>query len=174
MIIQPTSLDGAFTIDVYKHEDNRGFFARTFCVETFKNHHLETVFMQQNMSVSNKKHTLRGMHYQHQPHREVKLIRCLRGAILDVIIDLNPNSCSFLNHYSVELSESNNRQLYVPTGFAHGFISLTDNVEVSYLVSANYTPASEGGIRWNDPKFKIDWPTEAPIISEKDRNWPDF
>lgn len=174
MIIEPTSLSGAFTIDINKHEDKRGFFARTFCSETFKRHNLQSVFLQQNMSMTTQKNTLRGMHYQQAPNSEVKLIRCLRGAILDVIIDLNPTSPTYLKHYSIELSDTNFRQLYVPTGFAHGFLSLTENVEVSYLVSANYHPESERGIRWNDPKFNINWPTNAPIISEKDLQLADF
>lgn len=169
-----TELKGAFIIDLDKREDNRGYFARVFCANEFKDHGLKDVFVQANMSQTKHKHTIRGMHYQVDGAEEAKVIRCTKGSILDVIIDIREGSPTRGQHIKVELSQENQRQLYVPEGFAHGFITLEDDIEVSYLVSAFYAPGKEQGIRWNDPAFGIDWPTDNPILSEKDANHPDF
>lgn len=174
MIFTPTKLEGAFIIDLEKREDPRGFFARTFCANEFEKHGLRTVMYQGNMSLSKPKFTLRGMHYQIDGAEEAKLIRCTKGSILDVIIDIRPSSATYGQHIAVELTQENYRQLYVPEGFAHGFLTLEENCEVSYLVSAFYTPGKERGIRWNDPAFNISWPTSSPILSEKDAVHPDF
>lgn len=169
-----TALKGAFILDLEKREDPRGFFARTFCANEFKQHGLNPNVVQANMSLSKQKYTLRGMHYQVDGAEEAKLIRCTKGSILDVILDLRKNSPTYCQHIKVELTESNYRMLYVPEGFAHGFITLEDNIEVMYLVSQFYTPGGERGIRWNDPLFKIQWPTSNPILSEKDTDHPNY
>lgn len=172
MIFHETELQDARLIDIQPRGDERGWFGRTFCTDEFGAAGLETVFVQQNASVSAEKGTVRGMHFQRPPHGEVKLLRCLRGAILDVIIDLRRSSPTFLRHQGFELSAENRRMLYVPKGFAHGFQTLTDDVEVSYLVSSPYTPSSEGGVRFDDPLFGIVWPLPVSVISEKDATWP--
>lgn len=169
-----TSLQDAMVIEPSRRGDARGWFARTFCRQAFAEHGLETDFPQQNASVSTRKGTLRGMHFQRGAHAEVKLIRCVRGAILDVIIDLRPDSSTFKRWQGFELSQDNSRQLYAPRGFAHGFQTLTEDVEVSYLVSASYAPMAEGGVRWNDPAFGIRWPLPPTEMSDKDKLWPDF
>lgn len=174
MQFQPTTLNGAWLIQLQPTCDRRGFFARTFCVEEFAAHGLETNYPQHSISFSGHKGTLRGMHYQREPHSEVKLVRCIHGAIWDVIIDIRPNSPTFRRWQGFELSENNKCQLYIPKGFAHGFQTLTDSVEVSYLISELYTPAAASGIRHNDPQFSLTWPLPVRDISEKDRNWPDF
>jgi dTDP-4-dehydrorhamnose 3,5-epimerase len=174
MIFTKTILEGAYIIDLEKREDPRGFFARTFCANEFAQHGLNQTMYQGNMSLSRPKFTLRGMHYQIDGAEEAKLIRCTKGSILDVIIDIRPNSNTYCQHIAVELTQENYRQLYVPEGFAHGFITLEENCEVSYLVSQFYTPGKERGIRWNDPLFGISWPSSDPIISEKDAVHPDF
>ena len=174
MKFHPTELEGAYLIDIEARGDARGSFARTFCDQEFGEHGLETRFVQQNMSISAIKGTLRGMHRQVAPHEEVKIVRCLRGAIWDCIVDLRPDSPTYCNWQGFELSDDNQRQLYVPRGFAHGFFTLTDAVEVSYLVSAHYAPDAEAGVRYNDPAFGINWPGAPVIISDKDKNWPDF
>jgi dTDP-4-dehydrorhamnose 3,5-epimerase len=174
MLFTETKLKGAFIIDLEKRNDERGFFARTYCAKEFEAHGLRTEMPQSNMSLSKQKHTLRGMHYQIDGAEEAKLIRCTRGGILDVIIDIRKASETYCSYIAVELSAENHRMLYVPEGFAHGFITLTDDVEVAYQVSQFYTPGKERGIRWNDPLFGIEWPTQTPIISEKDAIHPDF
>jgi dTDP-4-dehydrorhamnose 3,5-epimerase len=168
MIFTETKLKGAFIIDLEKRQDERGFFARTFCAEEFAKHGLNTVMPQTNMSLSKFKNTIRGMHYQIDGAEEAKLIRCTKGAILDVIIDIRKSSDTYCQYISVELNDTNSRMLYVPEGFAHGFCTLTNDVEVNYQVSQFYSPGKEKGIRWNDPLFGIQWPTSDPIISEKD------
>jgi dTDP-4-dehydrorhamnose 3,5-epimerase len=172
MIYHETSLADAWLIDLEPRGDERGAFARTFCRDEFAAHGLLTDYVQQNMSTSAQKGTLRGMHYQRAPYTEAKLVRCVRGCIMDVIVDLRANSPSYLKHEQFELSEDNRRQLYVPPGFAHSFQSLSDNVEVTYLVSAPYMPEAEGGVRWSDPSLAIDWPVAVTTISDKDANWP--
>ncbi len=172
MIIHKTDLEDARLIELEERGDARGMFARTFCVDEFAAEGLCTQFVQQNMSISAEKGTVRGMHLQDAPHGEVKLIRCVRGGILDVIVDLRKDSPTFLKHAGFELTASNRRQLYVPAGFAHGFQTLTENVEVSYLVSSAYAPHAEMGLRHNDPKLGIEWPLPVSEISEKDASWP--
>jgi dTDP-4-dehydrorhamnose 3,5-epimerase len=174
MIFTETKLKGAFIIELEKRIDERGFFARTFCADEFKKHGLNTNMPQSNMSLSKFKNTIRGMHYQVDGAEEAKLIRCTKGSILDVIIDIRKGSPTFAQHIKVELTDENYKMLYVPEGFAHGFITLSDNVEVSYQVSQFYTPGKEKGIRWNDPMFKIEWPTSNPVISDKDAAHPDY
>jgi dTDP-4-dehydrorhamnose 3,5-epimerase len=174
MIFHETSLVDAKLIDLTKRGDERGFFARTFCEKEFAAQGLETRFVQQNASSSAQKGTLRGMHFQRGDDAEVKLIRCLRGAILDVIIDIRPQSPTFKKWEGFELNDKTHQMLYVPRGFAHGFITLTDDVEVTYLVSAFYAPSAEGGVRWDDPAFAIDWPMVPKVMTDKDRTWPDF
>lgn len=174
MLFTETKLKGAFIIELEKRVDERGFFARSFCANEFEKQGLNSVMPQTNMSLSKFKNTIRGMHYQIDGAEEAKLIRCTKGAILDVIIDIRKNSPTYCQHISVELSDENYKMLYVPEGFAHGFLTLTDNVEVNYQVSQFYTPGKEKGIRWNDPLFGINWNIENPIVSEKDAVHPDF
>ncbi|ALK08436.1 dTDP-4-dehydrorhamnose 3,5-epimerase [Blastochloris viridis] len=170
----PTPLNGAYTIELEKRGDDRGFFARFFCEKEFAQAGLETRFVQINTSLSGKKGTLRGMHYQLPPAAEVKVVRCLRGALYDVIVDLRAGSPSFGKWFGAELSAENRTMMYVPRGFAHGFVTLTDDVEALYLVSAFYAPEAERGARWNDPAIGIEWPVEPAELSDKDRNWPDL
>jgi len=174
MIFKETKLKDAFIIDLEKHQDDRGFFARAYCEKEFQNHGIESAVVQANVSYNKYKHTLRGMHFQTEPYGEAKLVRCTRGAIYDVIIDVRKNSPTYKEWIGVELTEDNYRMLYVPEGFAHGFITLQDGTVITYQVSEFYTPGAEKGIRWNDPAFGINWPAEPAIISEKDENWPDF
>lgn len=170
----PTTLKDAVVIALEPHPDERGFFARTYCEKEFAAAGLETGFVQGNMSFNHVKGTLRGLHFQNAPHQEVKVVRCIRGAIYDVIVDLRPQSPSYLQWQGFELSADNGLQLYVPRGFAHGFLTLSDGAIVVYQVSAFYTPGAEGGVRWNDPHFAIAWPAEVTVISAKDAKWPDF
>jgi dTDP-4-dehydrorhamnose 3,5-epimerase len=175
VLFEETSLRGAFVIDLERREDERGFFARTFCAEEFGDHNLETSLVQANMSWNPRQGTLRGMHFQHAPHAEVKVIRATRGAIYDVIIDLRKGSPTFKQWIGVELTAENRRALYVPEGFAHGFQTLVPDCEVHYLVTEFYTPSAEDGVRWNDPAFAIEWPDpEHAFVSPKDAAWPDF
>lgn len=174
MIFTETELKGAYIIEIKKLEDERGFFGRSFCRREMEEHGLSADIVQANTSVSLKRGTFRGMHFQVEPHQEAKLIRCVRGSIYDVIIDLRPESATFKKWFGVELSDGNYKMLYVPEGFAHGYMSLTDNIEVYYNVTAFYTPGAEKGIRWNDRSFNIEWPFEPLVISEKDRGHPDF
>jgi dTDP-4-dehydrorhamnose 3,5-epimerase len=174
MIFTPTKLEGAWIIDIEKKGDNRGFFARAFCQNEFRKHGLKPVKAQGNIPLSKKKGTLRGMHYQNPPAAETKLVRCTRGKILDIIIDLRPESKTFLEHFSVELSEDNYRSLYVPERFAHGYQVLEDDTETSYQVGEFYTPSTEGGLPFNDPVFNLSWPVEITELSEKDKNWKTF
>lgn len=174
MIFTETKLKGAFLIEVQKFEDNRGFFGRTFCQKEFEKHGLNPNVSQANVSYNKKKGTLRGMHYQVAPYEEVKFVRCTRGAICDVIIDLRPDSPTYKQWTYAELRADSYLMLYVPEGFAHGFQTLEDDSEVIYQVSQFYTPGSERGIRYDDPAFKIEWPLAVEVISEKDRNWPGY
>jgi dTDP-4-dehydrorhamnose 3,5-epimerase len=170
----PTRLDGAYLIELDKREDERGFFARLFCEREFAEAGLETRFVQINNSLSRDRGTLRGMHYQLGEAAEVKLVRCVRGALWDVILDLRPASPSFGQSFGAELSGDNRRMMYVPRGFAHGILTLTEETEALYLVSAAYTPELERVVRWNDPRFAIGWPFAPIVISEKDANQRDF
>lgn len=174
MIFTETKLKGAFVIELEKREDNRGFFARTFCQKEFADHGLETRFVQANMSTNHIKGTLRGMHRQVDPHQEVKVIRCTKGAIFDVIVDLRKDSPTYKQWFGVELTDQNYKMLYVPKDFAHGYLTLSEEAEVTYLVSEFYTPGAESGLRYNDPAFGIEWPAEIKLISDKDREWEDY
>jgi dTDP-4-dehydrorhamnose 3,5-epimerase len=174
MIFTETKLKGAFIIDLKKIGDHRGFFARAFCQNEYKEHGLNPTIAQANLSRSQEKYTLRGFHYQIDGAEEAKSVRCIKGTILDVIIDLRKDSPTYCEHVAVELSAENHRVLYVPEGFAHSFITLEEDCEVFYLVSQFYSPGKEKGIRWNDPLFKVEWPTDHPVLSDKDANWPDF
>jgi len=169
-----TPLQGAFVIDIEPHSDDRGFFARTFCMREFEAHGLKSIVAQANVSQNHKAGTLRGMHYQLPPAAETKLVRCTRGAIYDVIVDLRPDSPTYLQHVGVELTEGNHTALYVPELFAHGYMTLTDDAEVTYQVGEFYTPGFERGIRYDEPALAIVWPREVAVISDKDRTWPAF
>jgi dTDP-4-dehydrorhamnose 3,5-epimerase len=174
MRFERTNLEDARLIDLDPARDARGFFARTFCVDEFSAHGLETSFPQHSISYSARSGTLRGMHFQREPHSEVKLVRCAKGAIWDVIIDIRPASSTFNRWQGFELTDQNGRQLYIPKGFAHGFQTLTNDVEVSYLISEPYVPESAGGLRHDDLRFNIVWPLPVTVISAKDLQWPDF
>jgi len=171
MIFTETKLAGAFIIDIERREDDRGFFARTFCQHEFEEHDLRPVIAQANLASNRHKGTLRGMHFQFPPAGETKLVRCTRGAILDIIVDLRPESPTYLEHVEVELSADNYRALYVPERFAHGYQALEDTTETSYQVGEFYTPEAEGGLHYDDPALAIAWPLPVIEISEKDRVW---
>jgi len=176
MEFKETSLKGAFIIELRPFRDNRGVFARTFCANEFAAHGLRHNMVQSNLSITYKKNTIRGMHYQVNGAEEAKLIRCVRGRVLDAIIDIRPNSETFGRHIMLELDSKSSclQLLYVPENFAHGFLTLKDKCEVLYQVSNFYSPGKERGIRWSDPFFGIPWPTDNPIVSDKDANYPDF
>ncbi len=174
MIFTETKLKGVCIIEPERLEDERGFFARTFCAKEFEARGLNPRMVQCSISFNKKKGTLRGMHYQAEPHAEDKVVRCTAGAIYDVAVDLRPESPTFKQWVAAELSASNRKMLYIPAGFAHGFQTLTDNSEVFYQMSEFYHPESARGVRWNDPAFRIVWPSENPTISPKDRNILDF
>ena len=167
-------LPGAFLIELERREDERGFLARAFCEREFSAHGLETRFVQMNDSLSRDAGTLRGLHYQLEPSAEVKVIRVISGALWDVILDLRSGSPTFGNHFGAELTSENRRMMYVPRGFAHGILTLVPDTEALYFVSAFYTPERERGIRWDDPRFAIEWPAQPAVISEKDRGHPDY
>ncbi len=170
----PTPLTGAFVIELEERGDERGFFARAFCIKEFESNGLNQSIVQINNSLSKDTGTLRGMHYQLAPKSEDKIVRCIKGRLFDVIIDIRSESKTFKNWFGVELSAENRLSLYVPKGFAHGFITLEENTEAFYLVTEFYSPIHERGIRYNDPEFNIKWPIEPKIISDKDLNHPDF
>ena len=174
MIFNETSLQGVFVIEPEILTDERGAFARIFCQNEFKNHGLDPNISQCSISLNKKTFTLRGMHFQKSPHAETKLVRCSRGLIYDVIVDLRPTSPTFMAWISVEVSDDNKRMVYVPEGFAHGFQTLRDNTEVIYQMSQFYSPGHSGGFRWDDPSFNIEWPNEPIVISSKDQSFPDF
>ncbi len=169
-----TRLKGAYLIEPEIRADERGFFARAFCRREFLAHGLNPDLVQCNLSYNHTVGTVRGMHYQRAPHAEAKLVRCTAGAICDVILDLRPDSPTFSQWAAVELSAGNRRLLYVPEGFAHGYQTLTEGAEVFYQVSAFYHPGSEGGVRWDDPAFKIEWPLPVGSISAKDMSYRDW
>jgi dTDP-4-dehydrorhamnose 3,5-epimerase len=172
MIFSETKLKGAWILDLEKRQDTRGFFARTFCAKEFEAHGLNPAVRQCNLSFNFKTGTVRGMHYQLPPAGETKLIRCTMGAICDVIIDLRPDSPTYLQHVAVELTAENRRALYVPVMFAHGYQTLTDGAEVSYMSGEFYSPQHERGLRHDDPAFNIHWPLPVGDISPKDASWP--
>jgi dTDP-4-dehydrorhamnose 3,5-epimerase len=173
VIFEKTALAGAWIIDVELARDERGGFARTFCEREFAAHGLATRFPQCNVSTNRKAGTLRGMHYQLPPHAEVKLVRCTRGSILDVIVDLRSGSPTRLDWIALELSAATRRALYVPEGFAHGFLTLEDDTEVFYQMGAFHEPGAARGFRWDDPLFAIGWPRRPAVISARDAGYPD-
>jgi dTDP-4-dehydrorhamnose 3,5-epimerase len=174
MQFQPTQLKDSWLIELQPIRDERGTFARTFCAREFSTRSLETNFPQHSISVSAKRGTVRGMHFQRYPYEEVKLVRCTRGKIWDVIVDIRLGSPTFGRWQGFELCGDNGRQLYIPRGFAHGFQTLTDDAEVSYLISTFYVPEAAAGVRHDDPALQVLWPLPISVISEKDRSWPDL
>jgi dTDP-4-dehydrorhamnose 3,5-epimerase len=167
-----TELAGVWVIDPMPVVDSRGSFARVFCEREMADHGLATRFVQHSRSQSLRKGTLRGLHFQEQPYSEVKLVSCVRGTIFDVVVDLRPGSPTWHRWLSFELTPESMKQVYIPAGFAHGFQTLTDGVEISYMISQFYTPGASTGVRYDDPCFSIDWPLSPTVISEKDRTWP--
>lgn len=168
-----TPFGGLFVIDLERREDARGFFARTWCEREFERHGLETSLKQCNVSFNLRRGTLRGMHFQRPPHGEIKLVRCTRGAIWDVVVDLRRSSASYLKNFAIELNEDNRTMVYIPSGFAHGFLALRDTTEVFYQMSTFFEPAADGGYRWDDPAFSIRWPAVGDLVmSERDRTLP--
>ncbi len=174
MIFTETKLQGAYEIDLDVRKDDRGFFARSFCQQEFATHGLRTVIAQSNVSFNAKKGTLRGMHFQVAPKAEAKLVRCTRGALYDVIIDLRPGSQTYCAWTAVELTAENGRMLYIPEGFAHGFQTFENNTEVFYQMFEFYSPEHASGVRWDDPAFGISWPFPNPVMSDKDRMYPEY
>ena len=174
MIFLPTHLGDAYILELERLEDERGFFARAWCQREFEARGLNPRLVQCNVSFNRTRGTWRGMHYQVAPWEEAKLVRCTRGAICDVIVDLRPGSTTYGEHLMVDLSVDNGRMLYVPEGMAHGFITLTDHTEVFYQMSQFYLPESARGFRWNDPAFSIRLPLEVAVLSDRDRNYPDY
>jgi dTDP-4-dehydrorhamnose 3,5-epimerase len=167
-----TRLAGAFILDLERREDSRGYFARTFCQHEFAEHGLKTSIAQANIALSRDKGTLRGMHFQFPPKAETKLVRATRGAVVDIIVDLRPESPTYLEHVCVELTEGNGRAIYVPERFGHGYQTLVDDTETSYQVGEFYAPETEGGLLYNDPRLGLSWPLPVTAMSEKDENWP--
>jgi dTDP-4-dehydrorhamnose 3,5-epimerase len=174
MQYEPTTVDGAFVVSLEPRGDERGFFARIFCAEEFAGRGLESCFVQINNSVSTHARTLRGLHYQIAPAGEAKLVRCIAGRAFDVVVDMRSGSRSFGRWAGAELTAENRRMMYVPKGCAHGFLTLADNTEMLYLASAPYAGAYERVLRWNDPVIGIDWPAIPTVLSDKDRDAPDF
>ena len=174
VVFKPTPLVGAFVVEPEPRRDVRGLFARTWCREEFAAQGLNPALVQCNVSFTERRGTVRGMHYQDTPHEEAKLVRCVRGAIHDVIIDLRPRSPTFRQHFAVELRGGSYRMLYVPEGVAHGFQTLLDDTEVTYQMSEFHRPDAERGVRRDDPAFAIPWPEPVRLISDRDRAFPDF
>ena len=174
MIFLPTPLPGGYVIELDRRNDDRGYFARTWCKREFQQIGLNDSLVQCSVSHSQRRGTLRGMHWQAEPHGEVKIVRCTRGAIFDVIIDLRPESPTYMLHLGVELTAESGRALYIPDGVAHGFVTLEDATEVFYQMSAFHEPASARGVRWNDPAFDIEWPVTNPILHPRDSAYPDY
>jgi dTDP-4-dehydrorhamnose 3,5-epimerase len=171
MIISKASIDGVAIIELERRSDQRGFFARTFCVDEFNEAGLISEVRQCNLSYNHRAGTLRGMHFQVSPHPEAKLVRCIAGAIVDIIVDMRPGSPTRFEQVAVELSAENRRALYVPPYFAHGYQTLVDGAEVLYQVSGSYAPAAERGLRWDDPDLGLEWPLPVSVISPKDAGW---
>jgi dTDP-4-dehydrorhamnose 3,5-epimerase len=172
MTFHETKLAGAFVIELDLHTDERGFFARTFARETFAEQGLAAEVVQTSIAWNRRAGTIRGMHFQYPPHAEVKLVRCTRGAILDVVVDVRPESATYLQSVAVRLDDETRRSLYVPERFVHGYQVLVDNTEVSYQMSTAHHPESQGGLRWDDPRLGLDWPLPVTIVSPRDREWP--
>jgi len=174
MLFEKTFLDGVYVIQPEIKSDERGFFSRAFCVHEFEEVGLDWGFLQMNRSFNSQKGTLRGMHYQLEPHSETKLVQCIKGSLYDVVLDLREDSASFGKFLAANLSDKDRKMMYIPKGCAHGFITLEPNTEVLYLVSAFYHKESERGVRWDDPLFQIAWPLTPSIISQKDQSYPDW
>jgi dTDP-4-dehydrorhamnose 3,5-epimerase len=174
MKIRPTALAGVMVVSATVNTDTRGLFARTFDAAAFAAAGLPTAWPQCSTSWNARKGTLRGLHFQAAPHPDPKLVRCTRGRIFDVAVDLRPNSSTYRQWTSVELSEANRDSLAIPAGCAHGFLTLEDNCEVFYMIGAVYVPELASGVRWNDPAFAVKWPAEPMAMSDKDANWPDY
>jgi len=174
MIFADTLLSGVFIIDPEPLEDARGFFARIWCEREYATHGLNTRIVQASVSLNKRKGTLRGLHYQAAPHQETKLVRCTRGAIFDVVVDLRPDSATYCRYVSALLSAENHRMIYVPEGCAHGFQTLEDNSEVAYQMSEFYSPEYARGVRWDDPAFGIAWPPDDRTIHDRDQSYPPF
>ena len=174
MIFSPTPVDGAYILELDRQNDDRGYFARTWCRRELEQAGLNASLAQCSVSYNVRRQTLRGMHWQAPPYAEVKIVRCTRGAIWDVIIDLRPESQTYMHHWGVELTADSGRAVYIPEGMAHGFLTLADASEVFYQMSEFYNPASARGIRWNDPAFAIAWPLTDPILHPRDAAYPDF
>lgn len=174
MVFTETHIKGAFIIEPERHEDERGFFARTWCQREFVTRGLDPRLIQCSISFNRKKGTLRGMHYQRPPHAEAKLVRCTMGVIHDVILDLRPESATFRRWFAMELSADNRRMIFIPESVAHGFQTLTDSSEIFYQMTEAYHPNCAHGVRWNDPAFGITWPLVNPILSARDQVYPDF
>lgn len=172
MRITPLDIAGAALVEITPIQDDRGFFARAFCRQEFAAAGLEPLVEQGNVSFNHVAGTVRGMHWQVEPAPEAKLVRCTRGAISDVLVDVRPGSPTYLQHHAVELTEDNHRALYVPPWVAHGYLTLVDRTEVSYQVSAAYTPGTERGLRFDDPALAIEWAVPVVSVSGKDRSWP--
>ena len=171
MIFTETALPGAFVIDLERREDSRGYFARSFCQNELADQGLKPVIAQANVAFNISAGTLRGMHFQYPPKAETKIVRCTRGAIVDIIVDLRPESATYLESISVDLNEDNGRALYVPERFAHGYQTLVDRTETSYQVGEFYAPETEGGLAYDDPRLGLQWPLPVAVISEKDAQW---
>jgi dTDP-4-dehydrorhamnose 3,5-epimerase len=172
LIFKETTLPGAYVIEPEKINDHRGYFARVWCRAELEKHGLKSDLAQSNVGFSNKKATLRGLHFQHAPHAEVKIVRCTRGAIFDVIVDLRRESPTYKKWFAVELSDENSRMIYVPERFAQGYITLVDNTEMHYHTSQFFSPQTAAGIRYNDPAFGIEWPMAPAVVSVQDSTWP--
>ena len=174
MIFREAELAGVFEVDLEPHKDERGFFARSWCRQEFEDRGLNANLAQCSISFNARKGTLRGMHYQELPHGEAKLVRCTKGAIYDVVLDLRPQSPMFTKWAAFTLTERNRKMVYVPEGCAHGFLTMEGDTEIFYQMTEFYHPESARGVRWDDPAFQISWPSEVKLISERDRTYPDF
>lgn len=172
MRLRRTSIAGVYVVELAPIEDERGFFARSYCTRTFEEAGLEAVTAQANIAFNRRAGTVRGLHYQVPPHGEAKLVRCTRGRVFDVAVDLRGGSPTYLQHVGLELDPEARRALYVPAGCAHGYVTMSDDSEVTYQVSAYYAPGAEGGLRWDDPRLAIPWPTPVAVSSDKDAAWP--
>ncbi|GHG51922.1 dTDP-4-dehydrorhamnose 3,5-epimerase [Streptomyces griseocarneus] len=172
MLVHATPLEGAALIELKRLEDDRGFFARSFCREEFEAAGLEPAVEQCNVSFNHRRGTLRGFHYQLAPNAEAKTIRCIRGAVYDVIVDLRPDSPTYLQHFGAALTAENRLAMHVPRNFAHAYLTLTDEAETLYQVSAAYTPGAERGLRWDDPALGVEWPVPVEVVTAKDAGWP--
>lgn len=174
MIFNRGRLDGVWLLDLEKRGDDRGFFARVFCAAEFAAHGMETAFPQMNTNYSPRKGTLKGLHWQSGPHAEAKLVRCISGRAYEMLVDMRPQSPTFRQWEAHILDSAERKLLYLPPGFAHGFLALEDDTEITYMVSQPYAPGAERGVRYDDPGLGLEWPIPITAVSEKDRNWPDF